>query len=386
MAKPVMRYRSRRSDLSEKDSTSSHTPNNDRGLILQSSSKDLKRIDLKNAQNLPVYQDHCCQMQLSSHPDDESKPTSAAQTRIEHLKGAILPTSGDKFVLRTVGVQDSRLGNLSTLADTSVSQQNSPRSLVGTAQDLDQLRSARSKARRSRSRLEKKRKQLGEKRFATEQADEAFMKYTRKIRSLSSPFGSDQVHQELEEHYEALQNTRDEYGPMEEEYTELEDALDEAEYEMAKIENRLYAIMVDLTSELTGPSLNFSRAAEVESSKPGPRPFLGLFAGVQPTFHPLIVKYQTRLGDLDLAKERHDYLVQEREGLLAERETRSLVGFELNKDSKDVLDSLPTREAAILAKIRAIELDVEKLKNDCLQEGLDIEGSDDGSGYSHSVS
>jgi hypothetical protein len=226
---------------------------------------------------------------------------------------------------------------------------------------------------RVRSQLRTKRIELREKQLAKNTADEAFIRYVREHREVPL---SERI---FDAYYSAMQHARDDYGPLEDDYDELEDFLDQTEFEMARIEGRIHRDKTDTTPQT--PDLDSTQEEIGNASLSGPVSFLGL-ASESEDYHPLHEEYLSRLGDLDLAREKFENMRRERESLLAEQESRSRLGLQLHENLKLFLEELPLREAEVKGEIAAMEVDIERLKTECLAAGIDIEESDEGSEYS----
>jgi hypothetical protein len=222
-----------------------------------------------------------------------------------------------------------------------------------------QLRALRANTLRLRFQVREMRTKLHTKELAMSTADEAFIKYVREQRSASILQPETRTSRiedpSLDSHYAAMQDARDEYGPLNDDYNKLEDLLDQHEFEMAKIEGRLYN----------------SQIHETSTSEPT---LLGVGLSSQPPkeLHPLQISYLSTLGDLDLAKERHQNMTQERDRLLYMQESRSRVDMDVPENDRDFLDQFPTKEAEILEEISKIEEAVEQQRKDCLQAGIDL--------------
>jgi len=155
---------------------------------------------------------------------------------------------------------------------------------------------------------------------------------------------------------------------------------------MGRIEDHLYILLFGNIPDETPVNSNLPQENTSLESASSPSPWLGLVAGVQDRFQPLHTKYLSRLGDLDLAKERLGNLEQEKEDLLAEEESSLRVRRELSDDSKAALRDLPARETQLRLETIEIERDVDLIRQECVEAGVDLDGaSDDGSGYSLSV-
>jgi hypothetical protein len=224
-------------------------------------------------------------------------------------------------------------------------------------QEWGRLRTMRANALRIRAQLREMRKTLHEKESTKRSADEAFIKHVRGQRSLlisqsatNTQAASDPI---LDPLYEAMQTARDEYGPLEDDVNRLEDQLDQQEFEIAKMEGRLYNTRIH------------------ETPKPEPT-LLGLSAEPPKELPSLYIRYLSRLGDLDLSKERHQNMAQERDRLLYVQESKTRVGLELHRDEREFLELFSAREAALFKEIADIEEDVERHKQQCLEEGIEL--------------
>ncbi|KAG0647195.1 hypothetical protein D0Z07_7158 [Hyphodiscus hymeniophilus] len=224
------------------------------------------------------------------------------------------------------------------------------------------LRALRASTLRARGKLRQLRKELHRRDGAKDSADNSFIKYVRELQSgqslyLSrpSPNPEDPI---LEAHYAAIQEARDEYGPIYDEYNNLEDFLDQQEFEMAKVESRLYSTTIDETPDSTPPLTSL----------------MGLSSESPPELPPSHMKYLSRLGDLDLARERHQNMVEERDSLLYSQVSRS-IGSHVYESERHFLDDFPAQEAKILGDIFDIEVDVERQRQTCLEEGIELSES-----------
>jgi hypothetical protein len=243
------------------------------------------------------------------------------------------------------------------------------------------LRSLRTNALRLRAQLKIKRKELKEKEAAKASADETFIRHVRENRLfLSLPDASTLADATAEPYYVAMQTARDVYGPLEDEYTRIEDLLDETEFEIAKIEIQLYGPEATPSPRHESPSLHFlPQGADLLDPGSESSSFLGLSAGHPDQYEPIHAEYLSRLGDLDLARERFQNMTREHESLLVEQESRSRVGMELHPKLKTFLKNLPAKEAALQGEITEIELDVERSRTQCLQAGINLDEFSEGS-------
>lgn len=258
--------------------------------------------------------------------------------------------------------------------------------LLGSKNEWDKLRSLRKDALGLRSLVQKQRSLLLTTGAAVEKADGAFVRYTRAHPPVNPAPTTEWSLDALQKLHTEIQRARNEHGPVLVECMQRDEALDIVEFEMGRIEDHLYVLLFgNIPDETTIDPASSLENATLESPA-NPSPWLGLVAGVQDRFQPLQTKYLSRLGDWDLAKERLGILRQEMEDLLAEQESLFKVRRELSDESKATLRDFPAREAQLREEVIEIQKDVENIKQECIEAGIDLdEGSDDGSGYSLSV-
>jgi len=264
--------------------------------------------------------------------------------------------------------------------DKFILPHNEPAELrPATLSEWRKLRSLRAKALRQRSQLQNMRKDLQEKQLAKSVADENFMKCVRSNRS--GPSGSPSPSQftsdlDIDACYDAMQATRDEYGEAEFEFISLEDALGDTEYELVMLEGHFY----DPASRdnLPGQETESNQQLPGGITSSAPTSLLGLSSDHEEEleYHPLQFNYLSRLGDLDLAKERYHNIMLQRDKLLSIQMSRLHLGIELKAHEKVFLEEFPMQEAALRGEIAEIEEDVERLKAECLAEGVDIDVSE----------
>jgi hypothetical protein len=236
------------------------------------------------------------------------------------------------------------------------------------------LRSLRINVLRLRDQLRKKRDELRKSELNKSSSDDAFMKYIRQrhhtavMELLPDKIFVDPT---LESHFKTMQAVRDDYGSLEDDYKILEERLDDEEFELAKVEGRFYRNKIQSVAAASDSNL---RGTEFYTPPPT-ESFLGFSTDSLQAAHPLYANYLSRLGDLDLAKERHQNMILEQEDLLRLRESKLVVGMDLDNDEKIFLENLPLRKAELQQEMEKIKKDVEQLKKKCLEAGIDISES-----------
>ena len=245
----------------------------------------------------------------------------------------------------------------------------------GVHEALLRLRSLRANALQLRSVIRTKRKLLLDKQSEKVTTDEAFMRFVREYMStLANTTCSTEVIT-LNELFKAMQDTRDEYGPLQDDCDQIERRLDDTEFEMGVIEGRIHK--KGPTSTPLTPSQDERKSSANEILRLGPSSFLNFGPDYRNEYHPLHSKYLSRLGDLDLASERLHTLGKEYHELLSSRESKLLVGLDLEENLQALLAALPEQELKLEEEIVEIEKDVDRLYSDCLAVGIDVDNVDD---------
>lgn len=176
----------------------------------------------------------------------------------------------------------------------------------------------------------------------------------------------------LDELYSEVDKARDELGPKEEHYNELEDDLDMMEYKLEKKEARFYRQFPDIPCDETGkPSFSdssygsgqaWSSSSNSEhtdnSSSPSNR-------------------YLSKIGDANIIRERLSALEAERSHYLDLERERDAMGHPLYQPNVEFLNSFSDVHASYLEELRQIEDDLSTLR---IEAGL--EGNAENSGPS----
>lgn len=214
------------------------------------------------------------------------------------------------------------------------------------------------------------------KQVAKSLADEAFMKYVRSNRSKASfrpTLEASREDHELDALFDAMQFSRDEYGPLEYEYNRLEDELDEEEFQLALVEGRFYnspearrdpdtAAVPDTPEDTRRSPENLYEGSSTVSSIPE---------------NSIQEQHLSSLGDLDLLKEQHSNMLQDRKHLLSMQEARAAMSIVLSEDETDFLEHFAAREAALKEQMVEVEAEIERWKGQCLDKGISMADSVD---------
>lgn len=219
-----------------------------------------------------------------------------------------------------------------------------------------------------RSRVHEKQKVLREKQDAKSEADNIYFQNVRMHR-LGMAYGNQGTSKEqktMEELFQDCETARDEYGPLEYDCTMLENHLGIREYELQKLEEKLYDRQIELPSSQVNEldtDLHSSISSTYSESE----------MGLQ--LYPLVSEYRSKLGDVEILRERLDGHQEEKDILEEEKEKRQRVNLELAQEDETWLDNYSSIENDLLSQIKAAEDEAENLRQECFSRGLvDEEG------------
>ncbi|EPE26721.1 hypothetical protein GLAREA_02635 [Glarea lozoyensis ATCC 20868] len=234
------------------------------------------------------------------------------------------------------------------------------------------LKTLRMEAFRRRGELRTKRQQLRRQEYVKTEADARFIKFL--TINMSNPFRnsldrSGSLASDIQPYWEALQSARNKYGPMEYEYNQLTDSLDELEFKLTKAESQVYNTASSVTAPTEDlfddpPGLDESHWDDLSEAS----------WADEHTYHPLHAKLLDKLGDLDLAKEKSDYFKRKLDDdrralnkLAVAAESKATEDFQEMKAS---VEDLIQRLNDVESNIAKLLTEVEVLTARCGSEGI----------------
>ncbi|KAG9230907.1 hypothetical protein BJ875DRAFT_408011 [Amylocarpus encephaloides] len=174
-----------------------------------------------------------------------------------------------------------------------------------------------------------------------------------------------QEHKNLLDLRENCQQIRDDYGPLEDDCNELEDQLSSQEFRLGKMEEELYSLQSrEFVAVATDLDLE-ARPEEHEEQSGGDFDESELYK-----FHPQVDVFLSRLGDLDLLRERLDDLLMEYEHLREEEVKLARVGRGINSGNQSFIDGFEVAHRELLQQIRLTGREVHIMRQDCLKRRL----------------
>jgi hypothetical protein len=214
-----------------------------------------------------------------------------------------------------------------------------------------------------RSRVQGQRVILRSKQYAKAAADDQYMRLAR-LKESRADQESVLVSREgrtLQELFQDCEKVRAEYGPLEDDCNALEDQLGSQEYELTRLEENFVSICnLAVPQESQPASPENVREGQSESSS----------TDVYQNYHPFVAEYLSKLGDVDIFRERLERHQEEREALKADKETRQRVNLSLTTEDEAWLEQAEELENYVLKDLLQAEADVEELKKKCLSAGL----------------
>jgi hypothetical protein len=219
-----------------------------------------------------------------------------------------------------------------------------------------------------RSRMHEMRRVVKEKQQAKSVADNKYFQYMR-LRGLGMSPGDKDISEQktMEELFQSCEKARDEYGPLEDDCTLLENHIGSQELELQRLEEKFYERPFEPPPSQTEGL-----------GSPQPSPTVSLYSGSDASqeFHPLVTKYLSRVGDVEILKERLDEHLEERYILEDEKAVRQGLGYDLAEPAQKWLDNYSITETLLMNQLEEAELEAANLRQNCFSRGLvDQEGN-----------
>lgn len=167
---------------------------------------------------------------------------------------------------------------------------------------------------------------------------------------------------------EDWRSARGDYGPLEDDCNRLEDQLSSQEFELTRQEQHFYNHWKNPRS--TRKELPAFAAFHRPSTSPSPSPSAIVGVDEVPQDHPLVTRFLSRMGDLDILQERLVELEEEKTALEDERDSRQRFHMSLAPEDQAWLDSSQALLDDLLEKTRLTEEDIDRMRQDCFAKGL----------------
>jgi hypothetical protein len=193
----------------------------------------------------------------------------------------------------------------------------------------------------------------------------------------------------------ASQSSRDECGPLNNEISSLEEILGFEEIKLTEAEDCLYnsfgippmepeinrgnGMIMPGLSILHSPATPGSdhtspgdiNKAEGEDDNPDDDPYsTGSFEQYRKHYHPLYIEYKKHLGTQDNLYERRAFIMEDRDKLEEQQQSRQRVGLSLLKDDQDFLDSVPEVLRLLDVEIDEYRVEIDNLRARCWEQGI----------------
>ncbi len=232
---------------------------------------------------------------------------------------------------------------------------------------MEKIRAIRAEVWGLRSNIYEKRTVLREKELAKSIADDKLIKYLRTT-GLGKLSRKNRTNEQdvLKRLFEECEMLRNEYGPLEDDYHLLENVLNNREYEMQKLE-------AALEKRWTEAPLSEQEITSFEHSPP-PSSYSG--SEFSQDLHPLVAEYLSKVGDVEIFRERLEWHADEKSSLELHKETLERVDMRLAEADQNWLNNYSETEAALIKELEDAEAEAERLRIQCLSRGLIDENGD----------
>jgi hypothetical protein len=166
----------------------------------------------------------------------------------------------------------------------------------------------------------------------------------------------------LKKLFEECETLRNDYGPLEDDCNLLENTLNNREYEVQKLE----AALDERWNEAPPSQQEIGRLSPQHS--PIPSDYSG--SEFSQDFHPLVSEYLSKLGDVEIFRERLEWHSEEKLTLEEEKETRERVDLKLAEPDQKWLDDFAEGETALNEQLQVAVEEAGKLRLQCYSLGL----------------
>ncbi|KAG4435138.1 hypothetical protein IFR05_009370 [Cadophora sp. M221] len=171
----------------------------------------------------------------------------------------------------------------------------------------------------------------------------------------------------LQQLMDECQEARNNYGPEEDDCIALEDKLSRLEFKLNRLEQPFF-LLVDEPHPSPPPAGKTPTVAAPDDDSDSDSSYDDEFE--EPLYHPLVTRFLSKLGDLDLLQERRDNLSDEKRSLEGEKASRARFGMVLSPEDQAWLDGSQAEYDSLVTKIDLLEKELVDLKRDCLARGL----------------
>ncbi|KAH9206764.1 hypothetical protein DL95DRAFT_66612 [Leptodontidium sp. 2 PMI_412] len=171
----------------------------------------------------------------------------------------------------------------------------------------------------------------------------------------------------LQQLMDECQEARNNYGPEEDDCIALEDKLSRLEFKLNRLEQPFF-LRIDEPHPSPPPAGKTTTAVTPDDDSASESSFDDEFE--EPLYHPLVTRFLSKLGDLDLLQERRDNLSDEKRSLEGEKASRARFGMVLSPEDQAWLDGSQAEYDSLIREIDLLEKELVDLKRDCLSRGL----------------
>jgi hypothetical protein len=217
-----------------------------------------------------------------------------------------------------------------------------------------------------RSEIQQKRLELRDKQLAKSTADDLLLRYIvkKQLGQIPATDSQEAVARTIEDLIQKAQDARNVYGPVEDDCNVLEDQLSEKEFNLTRLEESFYS----RGNVPSGAHFSPRISAAIQRISPPPSDILDDDSDIQ--YHPFVIEFLSKWGDLDILKERRSDFEERKETLEEQKESLLRAELPLDSEDQDWLDSSSITLQELDQAIASTDIEVGHLRRKCFVLGL----------------
>jgi hypothetical protein len=222
-----------------------------------------------------------------------------------------------------------------------------------------------------RSKMHTLRRELREKQNAQSAADDRYFRFIR-ARDLGFDYSisAEKLQTEtIPELFRDCEQARDEYERLEEGVLLLEEHMGKQEFELEKLEEKFYQYDVE-------PEPSLSTHYQHTLAPIPPVSGQGKYETTYQEYHPLVMAYLSKVGDIGILQERLEWNDETKTNLEDQKDHMKIVNLELPASDEAWLDDYQRLRATLQEAPKDAEREAEKLNQACLDNGLPLDFDD----------
>lgn len=218
-----------------------------------------------------------------------------------------------------------------------------------------------------RSKVQEMRRILRDKQLTKSEADNKYFQYMR-LHSLGQLDGKEniaEIQKRMADFFEACEVARNDYGPYEDDCNILENRLGTQEFKLLNLEEKFYEHHIEHYADSI---ISLANRAETSTNSSNSSSYSGSETDMR--YHPAVSKFLSKLGDIEITRERLEWLIEEKENLEEKKATRKRISRELASEDKQWLDEYEATYEDLNKELIEAEAEAEILGKECYDKKL----------------